>query len=194
MPGTFSPPPRVSDPDMNHGTCVTHVPLCMPGSLTSDFLWYWWRGKRSRHSRRMRNPQFDVSGKRPMVNVWYWESSPFQTEKHTKGLEASQRIIEPPDRQADIQTHAHTQTGRIIYLPTFSQVKIQYSVDQCPGKYVNICVIPQSTRHSHWQWKLSNEPIQGEWKQRVNHTSSHFLDSARNNNNYRFEDRQSEAS
>ena len=26
MPGTFSPPPRVSDPDMYHGTCVTHVP------------------------------------------------------------------------------------------------------------------------------------------------------------------------
>ena len=66
MPGTFSPPLRVSDPDMHHGTCVTHVPLCMPGSLTSDFLWYWWRGKRSRHSRRMRKPQFDVSGKRPM--------------------------------------------------------------------------------------------------------------------------------
>ena len=26
MPETFSPPPRVSDPDMHHGTCVTHVP------------------------------------------------------------------------------------------------------------------------------------------------------------------------
>ena len=26
MPGTFSPPARVSDPDMHHGTCVTHVP------------------------------------------------------------------------------------------------------------------------------------------------------------------------
>ena len=25
MPGTFSPPPRVSDPDMHRGTCVTHV-------------------------------------------------------------------------------------------------------------------------------------------------------------------------
>ena len=37
MPGTFSPPPRVNDPDMHHGTCVTcvtHVPWCMPGSLT----------------------------------------------------------------------------------------------------------------------------------------------------------------
>ena len=39
MSGTFSPPPRVSDPDMHHGTCITHVSWCMPGSLTSGFLW-----------------------------------------------------------------------------------------------------------------------------------------------------------
>ena len=45
MPGTFSPLPRVSDPDMHHGTCVTHVPWCMPGSLTSGFLWSRPRGK-----------------------------------------------------------------------------------------------------------------------------------------------------
>ena len=64
-PGTFSPP-RVSDPDMHHGTCVTHVPWCMPGSLTRGFLWSRWRGKRSRHYRRMRNPQFYASGKRPI--------------------------------------------------------------------------------------------------------------------------------
>ena len=37
MPGTFSPPqrkPLVSDPGIHHGTCVTHVPWCMSGSLT----------------------------------------------------------------------------------------------------------------------------------------------------------------
>ena len=38
MSGTFSPPPWVRDPDRDHGTCVTHVPSCMPGSLTSGFL------------------------------------------------------------------------------------------------------------------------------------------------------------
>ena len=65
MPGAFSPAPRVSDPDMHHGTCVTHVPLCIPGSLTSGVIWSRWRVKRSRHSWRMRNPQFYVSGKRP---------------------------------------------------------------------------------------------------------------------------------
>ena len=50
MPRTFSPPPRVSDPDMHHGTCVTHMPwrmpCCKPGSLTSGFIWSWWQGKR----------------------------------------------------------------------------------------------------------------------------------------------------
>ena len=64
--GTFSPPPCDSDPDLHHGTCVTHVPWCMPGSLNSGFLWNRWRGKRTRHSRRMRIPQFKVPGKRPM--------------------------------------------------------------------------------------------------------------------------------
>ena len=63
IPGTFSPPTLVSDPDMHHGTCVTHVPWYMPGSLISGFLWSQWRGKRSR---RMRNAQFYVSGKRPV--------------------------------------------------------------------------------------------------------------------------------
>ena len=69
MSGTFSPSPLVSDPDMLYGTCVMHVSWCMPGSLTSGFLRSRWRGKCSRHSRRMRNPQFCVSGKRPMVPV-----------------------------------------------------------------------------------------------------------------------------
>ena len=77
MPGTFSPLPRVSDLDMHHGTCVTHVPWCMPGSSTCGFLWRRWRGKRSWHSPRMRNPQFCISGKRPMAVItgrftWMW--------------------------------------------------------------------------------------------------------------------------
>ena len=39
LPGTFSPTPRVSYPDVHHGTCVTHVLWCIPGSLTNGFLW-----------------------------------------------------------------------------------------------------------------------------------------------------------
>ena len=69
MPGTFSPSLQVSDPDMHHGTYVTHVPWCMPGSLHSGLLWSRWPGKRFRHSRRMRNPQFCIFGKRPMVTI-----------------------------------------------------------------------------------------------------------------------------
>ena len=77
MPGKFSPPPRVSDPGMHHGTCVTHVPWCMPGSLTNDFLWSRRRGKRSRHSRRMRKPQFYLSSKRPIEKP-FCSDSPLQ--------------------------------------------------------------------------------------------------------------------
>ena len=52
MPGTFSAPTRVGDADMHH---VTHVTWRMPESLTNSFFWSRWRGKRYRHSRRMRN-------------------------------------------------------------------------------------------------------------------------------------------
>ena len=45
MPGTFSPTAWISDSGMYHSTCVTHVRWCMPGSLTSGFLWSQWRGK-----------------------------------------------------------------------------------------------------------------------------------------------------
>ena len=38
--------PRIVDLDLHHGTCVTHVPRYMPGSLISGFLWNRWRGNR----------------------------------------------------------------------------------------------------------------------------------------------------
>ena len=49
--------PLVSDPGMHHARSVMHIGVANT----------WWRGKRSRHSRRIRNPQFYVSGKRPIV-------------------------------------------------------------------------------------------------------------------------------
>ena len=67
MPWTFSPSPRVSDPDMHHGTCVMHVPWCQLGSLISGLFWSRRRGKRFRNSRRKRSQQFCVSGMRPIV-------------------------------------------------------------------------------------------------------------------------------
>ena len=84
-PGTLSPPPPVNDPDMHHGTCVTHVLWCMPGSLTNGFLWNQWQGKRSRHSRRKHNPQFYISWKRPMRYRIY----PFETHLKPKSHENS---------------------------------------------------------------------------------------------------------
>ena len=67
IPGTLSQPLRVSDTDVHHATCVMHVPWCMPGSLTSSYLWSRWRENRSRHSRCMRSPQFCISGKSLMA-------------------------------------------------------------------------------------------------------------------------------
>ena len=62
MPGTFSPSPQVSDLDMHHGTCVTHVPWCMPGSLTSGFLWNRWRGKTF--------PAFPAHAQPAILRIW----------------------------------------------------------------------------------------------------------------------------
>ena len=80
MPGTFSPPPRVSDPNMHHGTCVTHVPWCIPGLIASGSLWSRWRGKCSGHFRRMRIPQFYVSGKGPILRVSQLSMRAFATQ------------------------------------------------------------------------------------------------------------------
>ena len=85
IPVMFSSLLRVSNPDMHHGMCVTHVPWCMSGSLTSGSLWSQWRVKCSRHSRCMRNPEFYVSGKRPIdlakqTSVQYHWQSPTVTE------------------------------------------------------------------------------------------------------------------
>ena len=67
MPGTFSPSPtskestsmlsRHASRHVRDARAVMHVGIANPR---------WW-GKRSQHSRRMRNPQFYVSGKRPIA-------------------------------------------------------------------------------------------------------------------------------
>ena len=62
MPGTFSPSPQVRDPDMHHGTCVTHVPWCMSGSLTCGFLWNRRRGKTF--------PAFPAHAQPAILRIW----------------------------------------------------------------------------------------------------------------------------
>ena len=71
-PGTCSPPPiskesaswrpRHASRHVRDARAVRHVGMA---NLR-------WRGKRSRHSRRMRNPQFYVSDKRPIENTGEW--------------------------------------------------------------------------------------------------------------------------
>ena len=75
IPGTFSPPPRVSDPDMHHGTCMTHLPWCIPGSLISGFLWSRWRGKRSQHSGACAIRNFTYLVKGPWYRIHRWVMS-----------------------------------------------------------------------------------------------------------------------
>ena len=56
---------HVSDPGMHHDTCVTHVPWCMSGSLTCGC------GKTFPASRCMCNPQYHLSGKGPIVIIFF---------------------------------------------------------------------------------------------------------------------------
>ena len=78
---------RKSLVSIHHGTCVTHVPWCMSGSPTRDG-----GEKRSRHSRRMRNPQFNLSGKRPVV--WSVGLKPWpKLKKHFSPLTAVASVI-----------------------------------------------------------------------------------------------------
>ena len=62
MSGTFSPSLQACDPDMHHGTCVTHVPWCMPGSLTSGFLWNRRRGETF--------PAFPAHAQSAILGIW----------------------------------------------------------------------------------------------------------------------------
>ena len=67
MPGTFFPP-LISKETANYRSRhasrhVRHARAVMHVGITSPQL----RGKRSRHSRRMRHPQLYVSGKRPIM-------------------------------------------------------------------------------------------------------------------------------
>ena len=65
----FSATSGYNDPDMHHSTCVTHVPWCMPGSLTNGFLWRRWRGKRSRHSGACATRNFAYLVRGPLNDV-----------------------------------------------------------------------------------------------------------------------------
>ena len=64
--------PLLSDPGMHHGTCVTHVPWCMSGSLSHGG---------GENVPGMRNLQCYVSGKRP-VDIFWWVQMQHYTSAH----------------------------------------------------------------------------------------------------------------
>ena len=108
MPGTFSPSSWVSDPDMHHGTCVTHVPWCMPGSLTSGFLW-------------SRNPPCCVSCKRH-IRV---QAKHTQPNRITHNLATHHRAAHNPAARwcaGSVVCNFHRQQCRLHY---FSVERIQ---------------------------------------------------------------------
>ena len=81
--GNVFPPPtsketaikrsRHASRHVRYARAVMHVGLAIPR----------WRRKRSRHSRRMRNPQFYVSGKRPIMPSLFTKRS---AVSHTQGI------------------------------------------------------------------------------------------------------------
>ena len=86
-PGTFCGPPLcVTDPDMHHGTCVTHAPRCMPGSLISAFLWSRWRGKRSWH------PLLDIIPVQVTLDISRGQWKSLGSRKYPELLDSSDRI------------------------------------------------------------------------------------------------------
>ena len=70
-PGMFFLPLQVSDPDMHHGTCMTPMSWCMPGSLTRGLLWSRWRGKRSRQSCACATSNFTYLVRGPCIAVLF---------------------------------------------------------------------------------------------------------------------------
>ena len=74
MPGTSFPPLRVSDPDVHHGTCVTHVPWCMPEIANQGFYFKIGGGENvpGIPGTTLRNLQCWVSGKRPMLSISFY--------------------------------------------------------------------------------------------------------------------------
>ena len=137
MPGTFSPPPWVSDPDMHHGTCVTHVSWCMPGSMISCFLWSRWRGKRSRQSRRMRNPQFYVSGKRPiwlnpkhMSKIIHYQTAKFRNLMYNDLGAFCMHTQNTPWLYENVKLPGVIQTLLLRHLRVIIVTKSQYPVAQ----------------------------------------------------------------
>ena len=92
--------PLVSDLDMHNARALIHVGIANPR----------WRGKRSRHSKRMRIPQFYISGKRPIP----WKSGKHRFHIRVPGFQMS---------------HIRAETKWLIFGTRHSRVNFLY--DNC---------------------------------------------------------------
>ena len=130
MPGTFSPPPQVSDPDMHHGTCVTHVPWCMPGSLTSSFLWNRRRGKTF--------PAFPAHAQPAILRICQ--------EAHWK---EENTVLFPRQQVTSAQLVRHEISWRYIFPRWRQAVTFVFQMQQRCLRRLNMLRINQTNRYIH---------------------------------------------
>ena len=83
-PGTFFPPPNSKETTRSRSRHasrhVRHARVVMHAGIANPL----WRGKRSRHFRGMRNPQFYVSGKSPfLINCGMFVLAPYLLLRNT---------------------------------------------------------------------------------------------------------------
>ena len=139
MPGTFSPSPtsketaslrfRHASRHVRHACAVMHAGIANPQ----------WRGKRSRRSRHMRNPQFYVSGKRPM-NEW-------------QHYMTSERVIYRWNEWIHLTCHYHSHG--ILYInpyPDGVAIECLWSVDGVHYFHRPECTLRCHSNLMEWYW------------------------------------------
>ena len=128
-------------------TCVIHVPWCMPGSLTSGFLWSRWRGKCSQHSRRIRNPQFCVSGKKPIAHC---------CEKTKPLIQRNQHV---PDHHVSHKCNLFSIRLNVMIRVRIITIEFAYTTLKRKCYFVEICIAGCTARGGggggeYSAWKL----------------------------------------
>ena len=151
-----------------------HVQWCMTGSLTVSFLWS--RGKRSRHPRRMHNPQFYASGKKPigqhrgccwLIDVLLRGTSDENVLDSYLPLPGicSARVDQHTETRAIELKHYGSKQKIIIYVPPL------YNLHPCPAVYFLIISLHFGSNNtavcsvnSSWQWSIIGSGDGLAWK------------------------------
>ena len=125
MPGAFFTPPRASDPDMHHGTHVTHVPWCMPGSLTSFEI-----------GGRENVP--GIPGACATRNFAYLVRGPYPNPYPITSYGLWDAILDQNITLLhDNETHQMCNMVRVLFLSLICQVSVKYSCDEwCNALYL----------------------------------------------------------